>query len=77
LDVSQPAPFSEGRTTVTPQVSGNVKEDAARGISLKDGATVEDLVRALTAIGSTARDVIAVLQNLQAAGALEAEVEVI
>jgi flagellar P-ring protein FlgI len=77
LDVSQPAPFSEGRTTVTPQVNGNVKEDAARSISLKEGATVEDLVRALTAVGSTARDVIAVLQNLQAAGALEAEVEVI
>ena len=42
-----------------------------------DGATVEELVRALQAIGSTARDVIAILQNMRAAGALEAEIEVL
>ena len=40
---------------------------------LKQGATVEELVRALAAIGSTPRDVIAILQNLRSAGALEAE----
>ena len=40
-------------------------------------ATVEDLVRGLTEIGSTARDIIAILQNLKAAGAIEAEIEVI
>ena len=39
--------------------------------------TVEELVRALSAIGSTPRDVIAILQGLRSAGALEAEVEVI
>ncbi|HWE49141.1 MAG TPA: flagellar basal body P-ring protein FlgI [Bryobacteraceae bacterium] len=44
---------------------------------LKEGATVEELVRALTAIGSTARDIIAILQNLRAAGALDAELDVI
>jgi flagellar P-ring protein FlgI len=44
---------------------------------LKQGATIEDLVKALTSIGSTARDIIAILQNLKAAGALEAELEVI
>ena len=38
---------------------------------------VEELVRALTAIGSSARDIIAILQNLRAAGALDAELEVI
>ena len=37
---------------------------------------MEELVRALSAIGSTARDIIAILQNLKAAGALEAELEV-
>jgi flagellar P-ring protein precursor FlgI len=46
-------------------------------VILKEGATVEELVRALTAIGSTARDIIAILQNLRAAGALNAELEVI
>ena len=44
---------------------------------LKDGATVEELVRALTSIGSTPRDIIAILQALRASGALEAEMEVI
>jgi flagellar P-ring protein precursor FlgI len=53
------------------------KEEKARNVVLKQGATVEDLVRALAAIGSTPRDVIAILQNLRSAGALEAEVEVI
>jgi flagellar P-ring protein precursor FlgI len=54
-----------------------VKEQAARNLILKEGATVEELVRALSAIGSTPRDIIAILQNLKSAGALEAELEVI
>ena len=57
--------------------SVGVKETPAKDIALKDGASVEDLVRALTAIGSTARDVIAVLESLRAAGALDAEIEVL
>ncbi|MBI3679868.1 MAG: flagellar basal body P-ring protein FlgI [Acidobacteria bacterium] len=76
-DVSQPAPLSGGRTTVTPQTNVDVKEEKAKSIMLKNGATVEDLVKSLTAIGSTPRDIIAILQNLRAAGALEAELEVI
>ncbi len=77
LDVSQPAPLSEGKTTVTPQVGVGVKEEQARSVQLKEGSTVDDLVRGLTAVGSTPRDIIAILQNLQAAGALDAEIEVI
>jgi flagellar P-ring protein FlgI len=46
-------------------------------VVLKQGATVEELVRALAAIGSTPRDVIAILQSLERAGALQAEIEVI
>lgn len=75
--VSQPAPLAQGNTAVTPQTNVNVKEEKAKAVQLKQGATVEDLVKALTAIGSTARDIIAILQNLKAAGALEAELEVI
>jgi flagellar P-ring protein precursor FlgI len=75
--VSQPAPLSGGTTQVVPQVGVGVKEDKARNVVLKQGATVEELVRALNAIGSTPRDIIAILQNLRAAGALEAELEVI
>jgi flagellar P-ring protein precursor FlgI len=75
--VSQPGPLATGTTQVVPQTSVGVKEDKARNVVLKQGATVEELVRALTAIGATARDVIAILQNLHAAGALEADLEVI
>jgi flagellar P-ring protein precursor FlgI len=75
--VSQPGPLSQGTTEVVPQTAVTTKEEKARSVVLKQGATVEELVRALSAIGSTARDVIAILQSLRSAGALEADVEVI
>jgi flagellar P-ring protein precursor FlgI len=75
--VSQPAPLAPGTTVVVPQTTTAVKEEKARNVVLKQGATVEELVRALAAIGSTPRDVIAILQSLRSAGALEAEIEVI
>ena len=76
--VSQPTPLSSGgKTEVVPQTTMSAKDEKARNVVLKQGATVEELVRALTAIGSTARDIIAILENLRAAGALEAELEVI
>ena len=77
FDVSQPAPLSNGTTQVTPQSNVAVKAEAARNIMLKEGATVEELVRALSAIGSTPRDIISILQNLKSAGALDAELRVI
>ncbi|HEX6895784.1 MAG TPA: flagellar basal body P-ring protein FlgI [Bryobacteraceae bacterium] len=76
-DVAQPGAFSQGATQVTPEVSVGVKEEKARNVVLKEGATVEELVRALTSIGSTPRDIIAILQALRSAGALESEIEVI
>jgi len=76
-DVSQPNPLSSGQTTVTPQTSVNVKQEPARNLMLKEGATVEELVRALSAIGSTPREIISILQNLKSAGALDAELKVI
>jgi flagellar P-ring protein precursor FlgI len=78
LDVSQPAPFApNGKTEVIPQVAVDAKDAKPRSIVLRKGATVEELMKSLAAIGSTARDVIAILQSLKAAGALEAELEVI
>jgi len=77
FDVSQPNPLSQGTTQVTPQISVGVKEEKARNVVLKEGATVEELIRALSSIGSTPRDIIAILQSLRAAGALESEIEVI
>jgi len=75
--VSQPPPFSSGETAVVPETRVGVREEQARHVVLEEGATVEQLVKALTAIGSTARDIIAILQNLRAAGALQADLEVI
>lgn len=76
-NVSQPAPLSGGTTAVTPEVNVNAKEERAKNVLLKQGATVEDLVKALTGIGLTPRDIIAILQNLKSAGAISADLEVI
>ncbi len=74
---SQPEPLSNGKTVVTPQVGVAVKEEKVKLLSLGAGASVDELVQALKQIGSTARDVIAILQALKSAGALEAELEVL
>jgi flagellar P-ring protein precursor FlgI len=76
-EVSQPLPYTKGETTVVPNINVATNEAKAQNIILGSGASVEELVRALQAIGSTARDIIAVLQNLRAAGALSADIEVI
>jgi len=77
FNVSQPNPLSAGTTTVTPATNVGIKQELARNVLLKQGATVEELVRALTAIGSSPRDIISILQNLKTAGALDAELTVI
>jgi flagellar P-ring protein precursor FlgI len=77
LDVSQPEGLSAGKTTVIPQTNVEVSEEKAKHLVLDKGATIEQLVRALQAIGSTPRDVIAILENMRSAGALDAEIEVI
>jgi flagellar P-ring protein FlgI len=77
LEVSQPEPLSPtAKTVVTPDVNVNAKEEKAKNIILEKGATVEQLARALQAIGSTPRDIIAILQSMHSAGALDAEIEV-
>ncbi len=76
-EVVQPAPLSNGQTAVLPQVTTQAEEKPARRVELQEGATVEQLVSGLQAIGATARDVISVLQAIKAAGGLEAELEVI
>lgn len=74
---TQPVPFSNTPPVVVPQTTVAAKDEKSRNVVLKDGATVEELVKSLASIGSTTRDVIAILQNLRAAGALDAELDVI
>lgn len=75
--VSQPSPLSAGQTEVVSQTNLKTSEGPARNVELGEGASVEELVTRLQAIGATARDVISILQAIKAAGALEAELEVI
>jgi len=75
--VSQPNALSSGSTQKVQQTNVAVKQEPSRSVMLKQGATVEELVRALTAIGSSPRDIISILQNLKDAGALDAELRVI
>ncbi|MGH9534887.1 MAG: flagellar basal body P-ring protein FlgI [Terriglobales bacterium] len=76
--VSQPPPFSSGgKTIVVPQTQVQAQETPTRRISLAAGATVQELVRGLHAIGATSRDIVGILQALEAQGALHARLEVI
>lgn len=74
--VSQPNPFSDGKTVTTPQTNVKVKEENKR-LVLMEGATLQELTEGLNAIGATPRDLISILNALKAAGALHAELEVI
>jgi len=75
--VSQPEPLSQGQTVVVPQTTVRAKESAANRVELREGATVQELISGLQGIGATARDIVAILEAIQAAGALQAELEVI
>ena len=77
LLTSQPAPYSNGVTTTTPNTQLSVNDKEARSIRLGNGADVEELVKGLHAIGATARDIVSILQAIKAAGGLQAELEVI
>lgn len=74
---SQPNALAGGQTAVVPETTVKASESPARNVELNEGASVEELVTRLQAIGATARDVVSILQAIKAAGALEAELEVI
>jgi flagellar P-ring protein precursor FlgI len=78
FQVSQPNAFSSGGTTqVVQQTKIDTIDRPVNHIELKQGATVDDLVRGLQMIGASARDVISILQAMKSAGSLEAEIEVL
>jgi flagellar P-ring protein precursor FlgI len=77
-DVSQPLPFSRGgETIVTPESDSLVKEGKNPLFLVESGVSIGEVVKALNALGVTPRDLIAIFQALKAAGALQAELEVI
>jgi flagellar P-ring protein precursor FlgI len=76
-NVSQPRPFSDGRTVVTPDTTLTVEEGDGRLSVVNGGVNIGEVVRALNALGVTPRDLIAILQAIKAAGALPAKLEII
>jgi flagellar P-ring protein precursor FlgI len=77
IEVSQPAPMGQGTTAVVPQTTVAVQEDKGHAVTLQEGASVEEIVRALNSIGASPRDIIAIFQAIKAAGALQAELEIL
>ena len=75
--VSQPNPLSEGKTEVVPQTDVQAKDSPAKHLAIGEGASIDQLVSGLENMGASARDVISILQAIKAAGALDAELEVI
>ncbi len=76
--VSQPAPFAErGRTVVVPRTRVTADDEGDNKLAVIEGAvTLRQLVDGLNALGIGPRDMISILQTIKAAGALQAEIEV-
>ncbi|MED5465650.1 MAG: flagellar basal body P-ring protein FlgI [Myxococcota bacterium] len=73
---SQPNAFSEGTTQVLPGSAITVKEGTGQLHTVREGASLSDVVGALNALGVTPRDLVAILQTLKSSGALSAELEI-
>jgi flagellar P-ring protein FlgI len=74
--VSQPNPFSRGQTVVVPRTRVGVTEDGKKFAVVKDGVSLQQVVDGLNALGIGPRDMIAILQAIKAAGAIQADIEV-
>mgnify|MGYP006279623259 FL=1 len=75
-EVSQPEPLSEGETEVTEDTEITVDEEEGHMTVVESKGTIQDLVTALNTIGATPRDIIAIIQQIKAAGALHAQLEI-
>ena len=76
--VSQPGPFAAGgQTAVVPQSTVNVEQEEAKFFVMEGGVNLQDIVTAINKVGAAPGDLIAVLEALQQAGALSAQIIVI
>ena len=75
--VSQPAPFSEGQTAVVPRSQVEVAQDRNAMFKWPDGASLDSIINTVNSLGATPDDVMSILQALERAGALNAELIVI
>ena len=75
--VSQPSAFGRGETVVTEKAEIDVKQGSGTVHLVEPGAKLADVVKALNALGTSAQDLVAILESMKAAGALRAELEII
>jgi flagellar P-ring protein precursor FlgI len=75
--ISQPNALSQGQTVVTEKASIQIRQEPGMLIQLPDAPQLSEVVRALNALGATPQDLLAILQAIKVAGALNAELEVI
>jgi len=73
--VSQPNPLSQGQTRVVPRTRISVKEDGKKLAMVGQGVSLQQVVDGLNALGIGPRDLIAILQAIKAAGAIQADIE--
>jgi len=74
--VSQPPPLSQGTTTTVPRTDVNVNMVNSDLALVKESVSLQELVDGLNSLGIAPRDLIAILQAIKAAGALQADIEV-
>jgi flagellar P-ring protein precursor FlgI len=75
--ISQPSPLSQGQTVSTEKTDIRINQEPGLLIQLPKGTQLTDVVKALNALGANPQDLLAILQAMKAAGALQAELEVI
>ena len=77
-EVSQPGPFSKGTTQVVPRTQIQIDDGKGNKMAvLHEGVSLQSLVDGLNALGVGPRDIISILQAIKAAGALQADIQVI
>ncbi len=75
--VSQPNAFGDGETVAVPRTRVEIDEETdSRMVLMREAVTLDDLVGGLNALGVGPRDLISILQSIRAAGALQAELEI-
>ncbi|GEM76842.1 flagellar basal body P-ring protein FlgI [Vibrio sagamiensis] len=77
LNVSQPNSFSGGQTVVVPDSDIEVNEENGKMFKFEPGTTLDDLVRAVNEVGAAPSDLMAILQALKQAGAIEGQLIII
>ena len=75
--MSQPSPLSKGETVSRDKADITIKQEPGSLIQLPAGTKLADVVKALNSLGATPQDLLAILQAMKSAGALNAEIEVI